>query len=296
MPAILSHLANHFAALTGIIRWKCAMLLVSCLWRHNADKKGEELFRIAWRLVGRWPWLFRGHVYFGNRSETPWRNLVLGELLKRLRGMGRPYVPALTIRKMEDFLWMSETGRPVIIVFSHASGRLLGWTGRVCEAFGRKHAVTAVGYRKILTVQPSAIGLCNALDLIPRDRETLMALHQRIRQGAIVACAVDYSLRKSASLYYERFVSPTLFTFAPRIGSKVVFAFPVVADDGRIEVALSVAPENAPPEEVAEAFRAFLEATTGRPIRWQCQPWSEGLGAGHQLKRRAVLATFGQRG
>ena len=186
MSVGVHHLANRVTALVGVLRWKFAMLLLSCMWRLNGDKSGDELFSIAWRIVQRWPWLFSGNEHVGN-SGAPWRNRVLGELLRRLRNKGRPHVPGLTIHRKENFSWMSEIGRPIILVFSHESGRLMSWTGRMCEAFGREHAVIAVGYRKIAMVQPSALGLRVPLDLIPRDRESLMALHQRIRRGAIVA-------------------------------------------------------------------------------------------------------------
>jgi len=229
------------------------------------------LFASGWKFIWALRWFFKGKEDYGNRYWISWRNFAYMLLLSGVKRIDPSFVPPLCVINGEALRKLADD-RPVILVTMHA--RLVSCINKMLEDLGIASSVVAISEdtRRVSRL----FGLRGEVDIIPLDSDSLVVARQKLKAGRFVCCCADFTVRRSGTLYHDRYIAEGLFTFAAKQHASIVYAVATVTEAGEVVVAMGVPKitvATSTPRDLATDFVRFAADAREELPAWKIGSW-----------------------
>jgi hypothetical protein len=289
----LSITGSAAIAILGALRYKLGTHLLKLFILLNSKKSAPMLFVSGWTFIWATRWLFKGKEDYGNRYRISWRNFAYMQLLSGVKKIDPSFVPPL--RVMTDDVLTRLVGQGHLLVIATIHARLVSSLNKMLEDLGIASSIIAISEE---TRRVSKLfGLKGMVDIIPLDNDSLLVARQKLKAGRLVCCCADFTVRRSGTLYHDRYIAEGLFAFAVKSRARVVYALPNVTDRG--EVVITVAPPTisetgSSPHDLATDFIRFIGGVQEERPDWSVGSWALRASSPHKQYDNFWVRPLGQ--
>ncbi len=231
----------------------------------------DERFRRIWAFTRKHPSIFRLRSRLDRSFPQDWRNLIYLDIFRTLTWIRSGCVPAVIPVNHEPLVRLAHEGRPIVIVSLHSD--LSTGLNALLERLGLDWAVITSSSH--IPLHARWLGLKASLATIPNSENCFLIARRQMRDGKIIFCCPDYRIADSRPGRHAFALSDRIFDFARRTSASLVYAVPILTEDGSIRYTFSdprLAAEFSATADAVADFLAFLDRFPGVNREWSQVP------------------------
>lgn len=232
--------------------------VLSFVKASNAKPSLDKLFSMIWDIVFDKLYLNGIHQSSSDMNNELYgayqlnvREFLLYKIISIFRHYKIDYSPMVYTDEVKLLEKIKTSKKSVVLVSTHNG---FSHNLKLFEDLGR--GISTIGIQHYVKDALSKSGIKNDINIISKDKFSLVFLKKAVADGDLISCTVDYSVNKGPFQH----INPNLFKFAAQEKLKIYFTKSEIQDNGFVRIIFGNAPTVNDGDANAQAYIKFYNS------------------------------------